>query len=84
VSDALSQCQRRPAQRQTPLGVSEQPIYLPAEAARAHSGVVSAIKQAMGAVPLRIIEPAPCLAVVAGNCRRAGKHRGRPGAVVRL
>jgi hypothetical protein len=84
VSDALGQCQRCPAQHQTPLGVSEQPICLGPEAAGAHSRVVPAIKQAMGAVPLRIIEPAPCLAMVEGNCRFAGKHRGRPGAVMRL
>ena len=65
-------------------GISEQPIYLRTEAAGAHSRIVPAIKQAMGAVPLRIIEPAPCLAVVAGSCRFARKHRGRPGAVMRL
>ena len=84
MSDALGQCQRCAAQRQTSLGVSEQPVYLRAETAGANTGVVPAIEQTMGVVPLRIIEPAPCLAVVAGNCRFAGKHRGRPRAVMRL
>ena len=50
----------------------------------AHSGVVPAIKQAVGAVQLRIIEPAPGLAAAAGSDRLAGKQRRRPGAVVRL
>ena len=73
MSDALGQCQRCAAQRQTPLGVSEQPINLRAEIAGANAGVVPAIEQAMGAVPLKIIKPAPCLAVVARGCRFAGK-----------
>ena len=43
-----------------------------------------AIEQAMGAVPLQIIKPASCLAVIAGGCWFTGKQGRRPGAVMRL
>ena len=50
MSDALGQCQRCAAQRQTPLGVSEQPIYLRAEAAGMAEELTRRIKE--GAIPI--------------------------------
>ena len=84
MSDPLGQCQCFATDRQGLLGISEQPMGLRAHVARAHARVVAAIEQAVGAVPLRIIEPAPRLAVLAGSRRLAGKQTGRPGAVMRL
>src|SRR5215831_16127919 len=57
---------------------------LGANEAGTDAGIVAAIKQAVGAVPLRIIERAPRLAVFARDRRLAGEQTGRPGAVVRL
>ena len=54
------------------------------EVAGAHARIVPAIEQAVEAVPLGIIEPAPRLAVLARGRRLAGKQTGRPGAVMRL
>ena len=55
-----------------------------ANIAGADAGIVATIKQAMGAVPLGIIELAPRLAVRARGGRLAGERTGRPGAMVRL
>jgi len=55
-----------------------------ADTAGAHAGIVPAIKQAVRAVPLGVIEPAPHLAVLASRRRVAGVHTSRPGAVTCL
>ena len=57
---------------------------LSSDFARAYAWIVPSVMQAMGAVTLRIIEPAPRLAMLAGCRWLAGEQVGRPGAVVRL
>jgi hypothetical protein len=52
MGDALGQRQRRPAERQTLLGVPELPVDLSADEAAADAGVVAAVKQAVCTVPL--------------------------------
>src|SRR6516162_1133274 len=59
-------------------------MHLRTDVAGAHAGVVPAIKQAVRAVALGIIEAAPRLAMLAASRRLAGKQAGCPGAVMRL
>ena len=50
----------------------------------ANARIVAAIEQTVGAVPLRIIEPTPHLAMLARGRRLTGEQTSRPGAVMRL
>jgi hypothetical protein len=72
------------ADREALFGIPKQPIRQPAQVPRARAGVVPAIEQAVGAVPLGIIEPSPSVRVLASGRGLAGEQTGRPSAVERL
>ena len=84
MSDAFGHCHSFAAERQTLVGITQQPMDHCAQAAGAHAGIVPAIKETMRAVPVGIIEPAPRLAVPACGRRVAGKQASCPGTVMRL
>ena len=66
------------------VGIPKQPIDHRAQEPCADARVVPAIEQAVRAVPLGIIEPTPCIAVLARGRRLTGKQTGCPSAVMRL